>query len=186
MDLRRLVVVTHRWLGLATFVILAIVGTTGVVLQLQERWDDIPSVHRLHRLSSRLHETLLLGALGRWLVVIASALAVLGEVGGLVLWWKGKTLWIRRSGWRGICFDLHHAVGLVFFPVMVVLAATGVLMAVWPAGQWSRVRYVVGVLHNGHFVLPVYLFYTLGTLGFLVLGVTGLVIWWPKGKVGRS
>lgn len=186
MDIRRVVLVTHRWLGLATFAILAIVGTTGVVMQLQDRWDYIPTIRRIHRLSGLLHESLLLGIVGRWLVVMASALAVFLELAGLVLWWKRKTLWVRRSGWRGVCFDVHHIVGVVFFPVMVVLAGSGVMMALLTREEWPRARPLAGVLHNGQFALPIYAFYTLGTLSFLVLGLTGLVIWWPKGKAGRQ
>jgi uncharacterized iron-regulated membrane protein len=180
MSLRQLVLVTHRWLGLASAAVLAIVGVTGVVLL----WA--PDIPYLGRYASSLHQRLALGPPGRFVVLTITGLAVLLELGGLVLWWRRKTLSLRRgSSLRAICVDLHHLVGVVFLPLMLILAATGFGMQFVPSDSPALGR-VVMKLHTGRFPFPINALYTIATLGFLVQGATGLVMWWRGSYLGTT
>src|SRR5688572_1320801 len=108
MSFRQLVLVTHRWLGLGSSGILAIVGLTGAFL--------ITPGLPLRKIAGGLHEKLALGTPGAWIVTIATAAAVLLELGGCFLWWKQKLLRVRSGkGWRQALIDLHHVVGAVAF-----------------------------------------------------------------------
>jgi uncharacterized iron-regulated membrane protein len=179
MGVRHFILVTHRWLGLTSSIVLAIVGATGAVLTWREH---LALAEALGRYASPLHERLAAGRIGYWIVVVSTGLAVLLEIGGLVLWWKRRTWRIRfdQGLWRG-CFDLHHMAGVVLLPLMLVLAATGFAMAfVLPAGD-PELRRLLARFHIGHFPVPIKMLYTIATLGFVVQGATGLVIWWtPK------
>jgi uncharacterized iron-regulated membrane protein len=176
MDIRYAVLVSHRWLGLAVSAILAIVGATGALLV----WP-LP-FERLGRVASRLHEQLAAGWLGNQIVEVATLSAVLLQVGGLILWWKRKTLFFRRgSGWWRICFDLHHAIGVVGLPLMLVMASTGLVMAWVSATEHPELWRFAKRLHVGHFSFTIEVLYAIASLGFLAQGLTGLVVWWkPK------
>src|SRR5262245_43407298 len=107
--LRRFILVTHRWIGLVTSAILAIVGGTGVILTL-----DSFEGYRFTQIASSLHERLAFGGVGRQIVLAATFAAILLEAGGVVLWWQRKALAVRlRGGWWRACFDLHHAAGMI-------------------------------------------------------------------------
>jgi uncharacterized iron-regulated membrane protein len=170
---RRLVLVTHRWLGLASSLILSIVGTTGAALT----W---PGRSLVQRIAGRLHETLALGSVGWWLVVIATIAAVILQLGGLLLWWRRKLIAIRLgSGWKQGLNDLHHAAGILWLPMMLLLALTGVAMAFVTPDQQPELRRVVSALHTARdFPAPIKLLYGVGTTGFLIQGLTGVIMWW--------
>ena len=174
MKVRDVILVAHRWLGLATSAVLAIVGGTGAILA-WENWDAIES---LRRYAGPIHARLALGWFGSWIVILATAAAVLLQISGLVLWWKRKTILIRRrSDWWRFCFDVHHAVGIAGFPIMLVLAVTG-LIIIFALPDDPGLRRFVMRLHLGRFGVPVMVLYTFATLGFFVQGLTGLVIYW--------
>jgi len=179
MDLRQFVLVTHRWLGIASSAVLAVVGGTGAVLVWR---DHLALAETLGRYASPLHERLAAGRVGYWIVVGSTGLAVLLELGGLVLWWKRKTWWIRWDrGWWRASFDLHHVLGVVLLPVMLVLAATGFAMAFVLPADHPELRRILARFHLAHFPVPVKALYTVATLGFAAQGLTGLVMWWtPK------
>jgi uncharacterized iron-regulated membrane protein len=180
MDFRRFVLVTHRWLGLASSAILAIAGATGVVLL----WAGPSTPRLLQRAASRFHESLALGYPGNLVVDAATAIAVAVLAGGIVLWWRRKTIVVRRdAGWWRFCFDLHHAIGFVLFPIMLLLAATAVFMAHVSNTAHPDAWRLARQLHTGHYGIAVEIIYAVGSLGFVAQGVTGLVVWWkPKLK----
>jgi uncharacterized iron-regulated membrane protein len=181
MDWRQLVLVTHRWLGLATGLVLAIAGTTGAVLVWREQMEFLEP---LGRYASPLHERLAAGRIGYWIVVVSTGIAVILELGGLVLWWKRKTIWIRRGGglWR-ICFDLHHMVGVILLPLMVILAVTGFAMAFVDGTRHPELYRLLATWHKGHFPVSIKVLYTVATLAFAVQGLTGLVMWWKPASI---
>ena len=183
MTFRRFVLVTHRWLGLATGVILAVVGGTGFLLAFD--WGDLA----IGRYASSLHERLAFGFTGHRIVLAVTCVAILLEMGGLVLWWKRKALRVTLSkGWWRACFDLHHLVGIVCLPAMLLGAVTGVAMFVFPpveTAEWYRTQNAEWYrafrrLHVGRFWLPLRILYVATTLGFVVQGVTGFLIWWKR------
>jgi uncharacterized iron-regulated membrane protein len=175
MSFRQFVLVTHRWIGLVSSPILAIVGATGVMLMF-----DLEGL-RIGRYASALHERLAFGMLGHRIVLLATLAGVLLEVGGLVLWWKRKTLAIALgSGWWRACFDLHHLAGVVCLPLMLLGAATGLLMFIYPPSESAELYRIFRQLHVGRFPLPLRVVYMLATLGFVAQGVTGFVVWWKR------
>ena len=192
MDVRQLVLVTHRWLGLATSGVLAIAGVTGVFLIWRERWwwEQSELLVFAGRVSSPIHERLALGSVGSFVVVTATGLAILMEVGGLILWWRRKTLWVRPGrGWWRMCFDLHHVIGAVFLPLMLMLVVTGFVMGVTHPDDYPWLWRFMARLHRGQYGFAIELLYALASAGFLVQGLTGLAVWWrPNGtnKVRRE
>jgi uncharacterized iron-regulated membrane protein len=177
MSFRRFVLITHRWLGLLSAPILIIVGSTGVILMVD--FESLPSLQRIGRYASALHERLAMGVIGHRVVLAVTALAIVLEIGGLVLWWKRKTLAVAldRGLWRA-CFDLHHLAGLVCVPAMLLGAVTAVAMFV--VGGGNELYGPFRRLHVGRFPLPLRIIYGFATLGFVVQGLTGVVIWWKR------
>ncbi len=175
MSVRQFVLVTHRWIGLVSSPILAIVGATGVLLMFNLEGLAI------ERYASALHERLAFGMVGHRIVLLATFAGILLELGGLALWWKRKTLIVAmRSGWWRACFDLHHLAGIVCLPLMLLGAATGLLMFMYPPPENNELYRTLRQLHVGRFPLPLRILYLLATLGFVVQGLTGSVIWWKR------
>jgi uncharacterized iron-regulated membrane protein len=178
---REVILIAHRWLGLTSSAVLAIVGGTGAIL-VWESWDAIES---LRRYAGPIHARLALGRFGSWIVIIATAAGVLLQISGVVLWWKRKTILISgRRGWWRFCFDVHQAAGIAGFPLMLLLAVTG-LIIIFALPEDPGLRRVVMRLHIGRFPVPIKVLYTIATLGFFIQGVTGLVVWW-KPRRNRS
>ena len=171
--IRSIILVTHRWLGLSSSLVLAIVGVTGAVLV-------FPGTSPLKGIAGPLHERLGMGQFGWWIVVIVTIAAVFLELGGLYLWWKRKSIWVRmRSGWRPALFDLHHAVGLLSLPLMLLLAVSGVGMAFVTPQNQPQLRRVIFDFHTTRgFSTLIKVVYAIGTMGFMVQGVTGVAMWW--------
>lgn len=172
-NIHAFVLVTHRWIGLASSLVLSILGVTGAVLLL-------PGNPPLKRIAGPLHERLAIGNLGWWIVVVVTIAAVFLELGGLYLWWKRKTILVRmRSGWRPALFDLHHAAGFLALPLMFLLAVSGVGMAFVTPDNQPELRRVIFDLHTTRgFSTSMKVVYAFGTMGFLLQGVTGVVMWW--------
>ena len=176
--IRFLILVLHRWIGLASSLLLSIVGVTGAVLVLPSR--VLPGGAALRNTADLLHTKLGMGNFGWWVVVVVTIAAIFIELGGLYLWWKRKTISVRvRSGWKLAVFDLHHAFGLFALPLMLLLAVSGAAMPfVTPENQ----LWFLGVIVEAHtpreFSPPIKLLYMLGSTGFLLQGVTGVLMWW--------
>jgi uncharacterized iron-regulated membrane protein len=172
---RRLLLVAHRWVGLASSGVLAIVGLTGAVMV----W---PRADLLHRAAGRLHESLAIGPAGHRIVIVATFVAVLLEASGLVLWWRRKAILVRTgTGWKQVLLDLHHSVGVLCLLVMFTLAATAMAMSLrLPEGN-LKLRRAIGRMHTtSGFPTAVKLLYFVGSIGFAVQGVTGFTIWWTR------
>jgi len=119
----------------------------GEVLGQRERnrtdWSRAGFVRSL----ARLHGDLLLGAAGRWIMGIGALIWVMTSLVGLYLWWPGRqklvlALAIKRgAGRRRLIFDLHRASGFYSAPVLLVVAFTGIYLAL-PATVRSLVAVV--------------------------------------------
>jgi uncharacterized iron-regulated membrane protein len=172
-NFRRLVLVTHRWLGLAASVALVIVAMTGFIIA----W---PHHGRLPRLIGALHENLAFGRLGSRVVVAATIAGVILQLGGLFLWWKQKTFWVRTgAGWRRAVTDLHHMVGVLTLPIMFVLGSTAVGMSFMTPRDHPVLRPMLADLHTTRkYSTPIKLVYMVGSTGFFVQGASGVAMWW--------
>ena len=68
---------------------------------------------------------------GRALVDGATVAALSSLVSGCILWWKKKRFRFRRgAGWRIISWDLHSAVGIWGLAALLMLATSGLFIAV--------------------------------------------------------
>lgn len=180
MTLRQFVLVTHRWLGLSTGLVLAIAGATGAVL--------VVATGRLHQVFGPVHTSLAAGRLGTLAVLAATAAAVLLEAGGLVLWWRRKRVTVEtRGSWRRGLADLHHVTGVFGLVLMVILAVTAVLIPfVTPeSNPWLR-KVIVGLHTTRDYGWAVKTLFGAASLGFVVQGVTGVVMWWKPGRAGAG
>ena len=178
MNLRQLVLVTHRWIGLATSLVLITAGATGSLMVWGFQGE-------FRRTIGRIHENLALGRIGIWIVVVATAAAILLQLGGVVLWWRRKTLRVRTgAGWRAAINDLHHAAGALGVLLMLLIAATGVGMQT--VGPGPTRRSFVDFHTSRRFPLAIDIIYAVGSLGFVVQGVTGIVMWTKKAGLHRS
>ena len=64
---------------------------------------------------------------------------------------------------------------------MFVLAASGIGMAFVGPDDQPELRRIIFDLHTTRgFSALVKVIYTIGTMGFLVQGVTGVVMWWDR------
>jgi uncharacterized iron-regulated membrane protein len=174
MTVRQFLVVTHRWIGLCAAIVLAVAGATGAVMV----WDAGGVIQRV---AGRLHETLALGRIGAAVVTAATAGALLLQCSGVILWWKRKTVTVRLGrGWKPALVDLHYAAGIFGLVLMILLSATALGMKWLPHGpdSWSR---TIGRIHTARtFPAPVKFIWAVGSLGFLVQGVTGVSMWWNR------
>ncbi len=177
---RRVVLVTHRWLGLSTGLVLAIVGATGTLL--------VFATGRLRGLTGPVHESLGVRGPGTWIVLAATAAAILLEAGGLVLWWRRKVFRVEtRFGWRRVLVDLHHVSGLVGLVLMVILAVTAVMMRfVTPeSNPWLR-DLIVDLHTTRDYGWPLKTLFGVASLGFVVQGVSGILMWWQPGRASAG
>lgn len=91
--------------------------------------------HQLLHLLRTVHGNLLLGKTGFWIMGIVAGLWSLMTLLGLYLWWPGRqklTLALqikRQAGPARFHFDLHRALGFYSAPVLLVIAITGIYMA---------------------------------------------------------
>ena len=175
--LRRLLVVWHRWLGLGSSVLLAVAGLTGAAFY-------IPAPKSVREVVEHLHVNLMIPGVGAWIVIAATVVAVILELSGLYLWWPRRSWKVRwRSGWRLAAYDLHNLLGVALLAVMLFLAGTALgRVAVRPVFPPSSIIVKgTNALHTGlRFPWPIQVVYAVGSLGFLVQGITGVAMWWPQ------
>jgi uncharacterized iron-regulated membrane protein len=175
MSLRPFMLWSHRWLGLTSSLVLAIAGITGAILT----WPLPPPYGDV---ILEFHMDLGLGRPGAWTVLVATAVSVLLQAGGIYLWWRTKRLALETgAGWRRFALDLHNVVGVLGLVVMFVLAVTalgrvGLRGIEAPGMQFTRK--VVSRLHTaGDFPAPARAVYAVASLGFALQGVTGVAVW---------
>ena len=90
---------------------------------------DAGLARRLHV----FHETLMAGTVGGVIVGVATVMALVLVLSGIVLWWPRK-LWRVQIGasWKRVTFDLHHLLGASAAAVLLLITASGVVI-VYPA-----------------------------------------------------
>jgi uncharacterized iron-regulated membrane protein len=112
---------------------------TGAVL------GEFPRNDSWLRVVTRLHETLLIGAVGRRVNGVGAAFLLLLNITGLVVWWPGIQSWVRalivdfRRTWRRINFDLHRSVGFWTLAISSFWAISGIYFG-WPAQTFAWVQ----------------------------------------------
>ena len=173
MTLRNLTVVAHRWLGLATSIVVVAAGLSGALL-----------VWPIGRGMASWHTNLGLGRAGALIVLVGTWIAVALIASGLYLWWKSRTLRVRtRAGWRAFVIDLHYSLGALTLLITLLIAATGALRPILPQ---SQLHHVVTRLHlSAGFPAPIKMVYTIGSIAVAVQGLTGILMWASKQRIFR-
>lgn len=101
---------------------------------------DDGTVHFFY-VTAHLHNSMLLGKPGQWIIDIATIVFVIGLITGLVLWWPKK--WTKKSvkdsftvRWKArfkrVNYDLHNVLGFYTLALTFVLAITGLIIAFGP------------------------------------------------------
>lgn len=189
--MRRLFLVTHRWLGLAAALILAVAGVTGAILV----WNRSEAL-------AFFHTHLGLGEFGEWLVNGSAIVFLLLAIGGFVLWWRRKVFWPKGGrGWWRYLFDLHHALGVLGLVLTLLIAGSGIgimieeeereggeeAVATAPAvSEEEREKDdLLFQLHTAReFPAPLKVLWAVASLSFVIQAASGFVMWW-KPQSGR-
>ena len=91
--------------------------------------------------TAHLHDSLLLGRTGQWIVDIATLIFLIELITGLVLWWPAKWTKVTRDAsfkvkWKAkfkrLNYDLHNVVGFYALTICLVLTVTGLIIAFKP------------------------------------------------------
>jgi len=100
--------------------------STGKILGTRSAAErDAGLARRLHV----FHETLMAGTVGGIIVGVATVMALVLVLSGIVLWWPLK-LWRVQAGasWKRVTFDLHHLLGASAAAVLLLITASGVVI----------------------------------------------------------
>lgn len=187
MSLRTFVILTHKWIGLASSLVLSIAGLTGALLV----WPEVLPTEVVNTIGA-LHVELLAGRSGANVMIGFTALGILLQAGGLYLWWPTKRLRIRRDAgfWRW-SYDVHNTIGVLFYVVMLILGVTAIGRAIIgtvgvPGLSEVGVKIVAYSHTTNRFPFPLKLVWAIGSLGFLAQGVTGVVMWLKPGRAATG
>jgi uncharacterized iron-regulated membrane protein len=155
--------------------------------------------------SADLHNELLFGDVGKRINGVGSVLVSVLAVTGIVLWWPGTRLWRRgltvqwRARWPRFNWDLHHAVGFWFFPLLALWGFTGIYLA-FPepfsafVDRISDPQAILGrrpgdivlrwlvLLHFGRWeqAPPLMAIWALFGAAPIVMLLTGTAMWWTR------
>jgi uncharacterized iron-regulated membrane protein len=170
---------------------------------LKDMGDSYPQVLRAMEWLVDLHDNLLAGPDGRIVNGVGGALVLFLIVTGVIIWWPGtRRVWRsltvgRPEASRRFAWQLHNALGVWSFAMLLIWAATAVYFA-WPdpfentidhfdtnktdtERPGEAVLLFLIKLHFGRFgaVWVRFLWAALGLLP-VVLFVTGFVLWWTR------
>jgi uncharacterized iron-regulated membrane protein len=97
------------------------------------------------RAAHRWHTRLTGGKIGEAIVILATYSACILALTGLVLWWREKIWRVNLSGsWKRANFDLHHALGFIATPAILIMTLTGM----WMAGEGTITPVVERLNHT--------------------------------------
>lgn len=107
--------------------------------------------------TAHLHNSLLLGKTGQWIIDIATIIFIIELITGLILWlpkkWNGKTLknffTIKaKSTSQRLNYDLHRVLGIYALVILLILSFTGLLIAFEPMSHATMK--ILGAGDDGH------------------------------------
>ena len=92
-------------------------------------------------ITAHLHNSLMLGKTGQWIIDIASIIFLIGLITGIALWWPArwnkaninKSFKIKfKASFKRLNYDLHNVLGFYSLSIAFVLTVTGLLIAFPP------------------------------------------------------
>ena len=99
----------------------------------------------------RWHTRLTGGKMGEAIVILATYSACILALSGLVLWWREKIWRVKLSAsWKRANFDLHHVLGLIATPAILIMTLTGI----WMAGEGTITPMVERLNHTPPLPVP--------------------------------
>jgi uncharacterized iron-regulated membrane protein len=104
---------------------------------------DDGTIHFFY-ITAHLHNSLLLGKPGEWIVDVSTIIFMIGLITGLVLWWPKK--WNKtetkksfsinwKAKFKRVNYDLHNVLGFYALSLTIVIAFTGLIIAFKPLAQ---------------------------------------------------
>ena len=205
----------HLWLGIAIGLYICIISITGSAIVFRRelaQWliprgsdfdNGFPAAVRVMEWFVDLHDNLLAGSLGRDINGVAALLVTILILTGGVIWWPGRTRWLRSliaarpAKTRRFSWHLHSAFGFWGFVLLFGWAFTGVYFAFPEPFEWAFNYYDTdptdferpgeGVLltlirwHFGRFGgLSIRVLWVILGLLPTVMFVTGFIVWWKR------
>ena len=116
-------------------------------------------------ITAHLHNSLMLGKAGQWIVDISTIIFLIGLVTGLILWWPKKwTKTTRRQSftirWKAkfkrVNYDLHNVLGFYTLSIVLVLTVTGLIIAFQPLADATIRMFGGDATHSWEKDLPKY------------------------------
>ena len=102
------------------------------------------------RTAHRWHTRLTGGKIGEAIVILATYSACILAFTGPSAWWRDKIWRVKLSAsWKRANFDLHHALGVIAAPAILVMTLTGI----WMAGE-GTITPIVERLNCGRVKTP--------------------------------
>jgi len=114
-------------------------------------------------ITAHLHNSLLMGKTGEWIVDIATLIFIIELITGLILWWPAK--WTKatkdasfkikwKAKFKRVNYDLHNVLGFYTISIAFVLAFTGLIIAFHPLAEWTIRTFGGDPSHKAEKVMP--------------------------------
>lgn len=116
-------------------------------------------------ITAHLHNSLLLGKIGQWIVDIATIIFLVELITGLILWWPAK--WTRASReasfkvkwnakFKRLNYDLHNVIGFYALSICLILTVTGLIIAFKPFAKFTVEAFGGNASHGWEETLPAF------------------------------
>ncbi|MFC6100482.1 PepSY-associated TM helix domain-containing protein [Olivibacter domesticus] len=116
-------------------------------------------------ITAHLHNSLLLGKTGAWVVDIATIIFLIELITGLVLWWPAK--WTKstrdasfkvkwKAKFKRLNYDLHNVIGFYALSICLILTVTGMIIAFKPFAKFTIEAFGGSASHDWEAQLPAF------------------------------
>jgi len=116
-------------------------------------------------ITAHLHNSLLLGKTGAWIVDVATIIFLIELITGLVLWWPVK--WTKstrdasfkvkwKAKFKRLNYDLHNVIGFYALSICMILTVTGLIIAFEPFSKFTIKAFGGNASHDWEEQLPAF------------------------------
>lgn len=116
-------------------------------------------------ITAHLHNSLLLGKTGQWIVDIATIIFLIELLTGLILWWPAKWTKSTRTSsfkvkwnakFKRLNYDLHNVIGFYALSICLILTVTGLIIAFKPLSKLTIEAFGGNASHDWEENLPAF------------------------------